>query len=212
MSNSGQFRLAASGRTGTQVGAGLGPRGGDLDSHPWPRRPGCQRHGCTSSSSPPTATRWMRRSVSCGPQAGRLLRIPTSVRTPSWTGGTPSPTGCPMRWGGCDAARTGSRSSTPVATRPAVILRPACDWPDTAHVAVDLARVRAVLHRNAADLGELARARLPQGVAGLPRSWSGPGTPGKTRSTGAAKPTSGLDTPTTRSGRADLRGHHLGGV
>ena len=42
---------------------------------------------------------------------------------------------------------------------PAVNLRPACDWPDTAHVAVDLARVRAVLHRIAADLDELARAR-----------------------------------------------------
>ncbi|HEY5178858.1 MAG TPA: hypothetical protein VIJ07_03645, partial [Dermatophilaceae bacterium] len=37
--------------------------------------------------------------------------------------------------------------------------RPAGDWPDTAHIAVDLARVRAVLHRIAADLDELARAR-----------------------------------------------------
>ncbi|CAI7976509.1 conserved hypothetical protein [Frankia sp. Hr75.2] len=42
---------------------------------------------------------------------------------------------------------------------PAVNLRPAADWPDTAHVAVDLARVRAVLDRIAADLDELARAR-----------------------------------------------------
>src|SRR5660397_177902 len=42
---------------------------------------------------------------------------------------------------------------------PAVNLRPAGDWPDTAHIAVDLARVRAVLHRIAADLDELARAR-----------------------------------------------------
>jgi hypothetical protein len=42
---------------------------------------------------------------------------------------------------------------------PAVNLRPAADWPDTAHVAVDLARVRAVLERIAADVDELARAR-----------------------------------------------------
>jgi hypothetical protein len=42
---------------------------------------------------------------------------------------------------------------------PAVNLRPACDGPDTAHVAVDLALVRAILHRIAADLDELARAR-----------------------------------------------------
>jgi len=34
---------------------------------------------------------------------------------------------------------------------PAVNLRPAGDWPDTAHIAVDLARVRAVLDRIAAD-------------------------------------------------------------
>ena len=42
---------------------------------------------------------------------------------------------------------------------PVVNLRSAGDWPDTAHIAVDVARVRAVLHRIAADLDELARAR-----------------------------------------------------
>ncbi|MEU5940964.1 hypothetical protein ABZ807_17695 [Micromonospora sp. NPDC047548] len=42
---------------------------------------------------------------------------------------------------------------------PAVNLRPDADWPDTAHVTVTLARVRAVLDRVAADLDELARAR-----------------------------------------------------
>jgi hypothetical protein len=42
---------------------------------------------------------------------------------------------------------------------PVVNLRPAGDWPDTANVAVDPARVCAVLHRIAADLDELARAR-----------------------------------------------------
>lgn len=42
---------------------------------------------------------------------------------------------------------------------PAVTLRPAGDWPHTAHIAVTPARVRAILDRNAADLDELARAR-----------------------------------------------------
>ncbi len=42
---------------------------------------------------------------------------------------------------------------------PVVNLRPAADWPDTATLGVDLAWVRAVLDRIAADLDELARAR-----------------------------------------------------
>jgi hypothetical protein len=42
---------------------------------------------------------------------------------------------------------------------PAVNLRPAADWPDRAVVAVDLARVAAVIDRIAADVDELARAR-----------------------------------------------------
>ena len=41
---------------------------------------------------------------------------------------------------------------------PAVKLRPAADWPDRAIVAVDLARVAAVIGRIAADVDELARA------------------------------------------------------
>ncbi len=45
---------------------------------------------------------------------------------------------------------------------PAVNLRPAADWPDRALVAVDLARVRAVIDRLAADVDELARARRVQ--------------------------------------------------
>jgi hypothetical protein len=45
---------------------------------------------------------------------------------------------------------------------PAVNLRPAADWPDRAVVAVDLARVRAVIDRIAADIDELARARRVQ--------------------------------------------------
>jgi len=42
---------------------------------------------------------------------------------------------------------------------PAVNLRPAADWPETAHVMVTPARVAAVLQRIASDLDELARAR-----------------------------------------------------
>jgi hypothetical protein len=41
-------------------------------------------------------------------------------------------------------------------------LRPAADWPDRAVVAVDLARVAAVIDRIAADVDELARARRVQ--------------------------------------------------
>jgi hypothetical protein len=43
--------------------------------------------------------------------------------------------------------------------RPVVNLRPEADWPDTANVGVDIARVRTVLNRIAADVDELARAR-----------------------------------------------------
>ena len=45
---------------------------------------------------------------------------------------------------------------------PAVNLRLAADWPDRAIVAVDLARVRAVIDRIATDVDELARARRVQ--------------------------------------------------
>jgi hypothetical protein len=41
-----------------------------------------------------------------------------------------------------------------------VNLRPSADWPDRAIVAVNLARVAAVIDRIAADVDELARARL----------------------------------------------------
>jgi hypothetical protein len=48
---------------------------------------------------------------------------------------------------------------------PAVNLRPSADWPDRAIVAVDLARVAAVIDRIAADVDELARARRAQDLA-----------------------------------------------
>ena len=44
----------------------------------------------------------------------------------------------------------------------AVNLRPSTDWPDRAVVAVDLARVAAVINRIAADVDELAQARRVQ--------------------------------------------------
>jgi len=59
------------------------------------------------------------------------------------------------------AARAGAHRAGP-ATRPAVNLRPSADWPDRAVGAVDLARVRAVIDRIAADIDELARARRVQ--------------------------------------------------
>ena len=48
---------------------------------------------------------------------------------------------------------------------PAVTLRPDADWPDWAIVAVDLARVRAVIDRIVADVDELVRARRAQDLA-----------------------------------------------
>jgi len=71
--------------------------------------------------------------------------------------GTPSTGGLP-----------GWRSSRPPQVgvhgphRQAVNLRPSAGWPDRAVVAVDLARVRAVIDRIAADVDELARARRPR--------------------------------------------------
>jgi hypothetical protein len=77
---------------------------------------------------------------------------------------------------------------------PAVNLRPSADWPDRAVVAVDLARVAAIIDRIAADVDELARARRvqdldtaavlptlgPNAAGGWPsRTWSsGPFAPG----------------------------------
>jgi hypothetical protein len=51
----------------------------------------------------------------------------------------------------------------------------------------------------AGSYGRLARDCPPH----QPRSWSGPGTPGRPNGTGAARPASGRATPTTRSGHAD---------
>jgi hypothetical protein len=93
---------------------------------------------------------------------------------------------------------------------PTVSLRPAAGWLDRAIVAVDLARVRTVTGRIAAEVDELARTwssgpSAPGGGCPLPqpRSWSEPGTPGRPSGTSAARSASGPATPTTGSGHAN---------
>jgi hypothetical protein len=54
------------------------------------------------------------------------------------------------------------RTWTLIATRPQSTCAPAADWPDRAIVAVNVARVAAVIDRIAADVDELARARRVQ--------------------------------------------------
>jgi hypothetical protein len=87
---------------------------------------------------------------------------------------------------------------------PAASLRPAAGWPDRAIVAVDLARVRAVIDRVAADVDELARARRAQDLT-PPRCCPtrGPnavgGWPGRTWSSGPSAPGGGCLLPRPRS-------------
>src|SRR5271166_3424175 len=84
---------------------------------------------------------------------------------------------------------------------PAVNLRPAADWPDRAVVAVDLARVAAVIDRIAADVDELARARRAQDLdtaAVLPDPRAG-GWPSRTCSSGPSAPAGGCPLPQPRN-------------
>jgi hypothetical protein len=60
---------------------------------------------------------------------------------------------------------------------PTVNLRPSADWPDRAVVAVDLARVAAVIDLIAAGVDELARALLPPAAPRVPRP-TAPGSAG----------------------------------
>ncbi len=110
----------------------------------------------------PTWTRWTRRSASCGQRAGQPPEDPDH-REDTELGGRDTIAGrlsdevswlqqCADWLAHLDA------DDSP----PAVSLRPAADWPDRAVVAVDLARVRAVIDRIAADVDELARARRVQ--------------------------------------------------
>jgi drug/metabolite transporter (DMT)-like permease len=72
----------ASARSMTDVGAGLGPRRGDLDPHPGHGDRAVTLPGCTSSWPPPAWTRWTRRPASSGQQAGQPPRIQAPGRIP----------------------------------------------------------------------------------------------------------------------------------
>jgi hypothetical protein len=99
------------------VGAGLGPRRGDLDPHSGHGDRAVTLPGAPDRGPMPTWTPRSRRSASCGPQAGRPPKTPTAMRTLTWTAATTSPTACRTRWTGCDNARAGSGSLTPVRQR-----------------------------------------------------------------------------------------------
>ena len=98
---------------------------------------------------------------------------------------------------------------------PTVNLRPSADWPDRAVVAVDLARVRAVIDRIAADIDELAPARrvqdlttaavLPDPRAEPTAGRAGPGVPGLLRPQGIAR----LINPATGAGLGCLAGRAI---
>ena len=136
------------------------PRGSR--SAPWPRRSGCHPPGCTRSWPPPTWTRWTQRSASCGRRAGppRKIRIPG--RSPNSDGRDNIAGGLSIRWSWLRQCAGWLAHLDADGYPPAVSLRPSADWPDRAIVAVDLARVGAVINRVAADVDELARARRPQ--------------------------------------------------
>ena len=97
-----------------------------------------------------------------GRRASLPPKIRTPGRTPNSTAATASPAGYPMsllrQCAGWLAHLDLDADSYP----PAVNLRPSADWPDRAVAAVDLARVRAVIDRIAANVDELARARRVQ--------------------------------------------------
>jgi hypothetical protein len=110
----------------------------------------------------PTWMRWTRRWVSCGRRAGLPPKIQIPGRMPKSAGrdSIADRLSDEVSWlrQCADWLAHLDADSYP----PAVNLRPAADWPDRAVVAVDLARVRAVIDRIAADIDELARARRVQ--------------------------------------------------
>jgi hypothetical protein len=155
---------AGAGRAGTDVGAGLGSCRGDLDSHPGRggravTLPGAPARGRADLDALDAALGELRAAGWPAPEdpdsgedteldgrdsiAGRLSEEVSWLRQ------------CADWLAHLDA------DSYP----PTVNLRPAADWPDRAVVAVDLARVRAVIDRIAADIDELARARRVQDLS-----------------------------------------------
>jgi hypothetical protein len=140
------------------VGAGLGPRQGDLDPHPG--------HGDRAVTLPGTPDRGRRRLDALDAALGEL-------RAAGWPAPEDPDSGEDTELGGRDNI-AGRRSDEVSWLRqcagwlshldadsypPAVNLRPSADWPDRAIVAAGLARVAAVIGRIAADVDELARAR-----------------------------------------------------
>ena len=143
------------------MGAGLGPRRGDLDPHPG--------RGGRAVTLPGAPDRGRRRPG----RAGRGARRAAGSRL---AGPEDPDSGEDTELDGRDSIA--GRLSDEVgwlrqcagwlahldadSYPPAVNLRPSADWPDRALVAVDLARVAAVIDRIAADVDELARARRVQ--------------------------------------------------
>lgn len=149
----------------------------------WPGRLGCRRHGCIRSWLALTWTRWATRSPASGssnwpapedPDAGEDVELDGRAEIADRIAD-----GVSWLWRCAGWLAQIDTGQYPLA----VNLQPADEWPDTAHVAVDLARVHAVLGHVAADLDKLARTRR---VADL--------------NTAA---TSHPPTPTTPSSRAD---------
>jgi hypothetical protein len=140
------------------VGAGLGPRGGDLDSHPG--------HGGRAVAVAGASARRRRRPRHAGRGAQRAAggglagpEDPDSDEDAELDGRDTIADRLSDEVGWLRRCADWLAQLDAGGYPPAVNLRPAGDWPDTAHIAVDLARVCAVLHRIAADLDELARAR-----------------------------------------------------
>ena len=106
--------------------------------------------------------RWTPRSASCGQRAGQHRNIPIPGRTPNSAGGTPSPDRLSDEVSWLRQCADWLAHLDADSYPPAANLRPSADWPDRALVAVDLARVAAVIDRIAADVDELARARRVQ--------------------------------------------------
>jgi hypothetical protein len=143
------------------VGTGLGPRRGDLDPHP-----GHGDRAVTLTGAP----------VRGRCQPGSLDAALGELRAAGWPAPEHPDSSEDTELDGRD--NIADRLSDEVSWLrqcadwlahldadsypPAVNLRPSADWPDRAVVAVDFARVAAVIDRIAADLDELARAQRVQ--------------------------------------------------
>ena len=129
--------------TRTEVGVGLGPRRGDsIGTLATAAGLSASRVASARRRRPRHTLATRCSAASSGSASPRRSGLRRGRR--NWTVRAPSLTGSPMKWAGCGAAQTSSCSSTPDAT-PAAGSTPA--------------PVCAVLHRIAADLDELARAR-----------------------------------------------------